>query len=106
MANKFKKGDKVCVISGKDKGKSGEITSVNPQKKLVTVEDINVITKHVKKTDKNAGGFVKMPAPLHQSNVALLNSSGKSVKVGFSFEADGKRHSKVRVSKLDGKVLS
>ena len=102
MANKFKKGDKVKVITGKDKGKISTIISVDPTKLTVTLEDVNVITKHTKKTDKTAGGFVKLPAPINWSNISHIDADEKVTKISFALKSDG---SKSRIYKSSNKEV-
>ena len=98
-----KKGDKVMVISGKDKGKTGVILSAFPKKDRVLVEGVNIVKKHVKPNQLNPqGGIVSQEAAIHVSNVMLIDpKSGEPTRVGFKVE-DGK---KVRVSKKSGKVI-
>ena len=102
MANKFKKGDKVKVMTGKDKGKVSTIISVDPTKLTVVLEEVNIITKHTKKTDKSAGGIVKLPAPIHWSNISHVDADGKVTKISFSLSSDG---SKNRVYKSSNKEI-
>ncbi|WP_010307941.1 50S ribosomal protein L24 [Kurthia senegalensis] len=98
-----KKGDKVMVISGKDKGKTGVILSAVPKKDRVFVEGVNIVKKHVKPNQLNPqGGIVSQEAAIHVSNVMLIDpTTGEPTRVGFKVE-DGK---KVRVSKKSGKVI-
>ena len=101
---KLKKGDQVVVITGKDKGKSGEITLVIPADNKVVVAGVNMMTKHAKPTQTSAGGLNKIEAPIQVSNVALADpKSGKATKVGFKTLADGK---KVRVAKKSGETIA
>ena len=98
-----KKGDKVMVISGKDKGKTGVILSAFPKKDRVLVEGVNIVKKHVKPNQLNPqGGIVSQEAAIHVSNVMLVDpKSGEPTRVGFKVE-DGK---KVRVAKKSGNVI-
>lgn len=98
-----KKGDKVMVISGKDKGKTGVILTAFPKKDRVLVEGVNIVKKHVKPNQLNPqGGIVSQEAAIHVSNVMLIDpKSGEPTRVGYTME-DGK---KVRVSKKTGKVI-
>ena len=99
---KIKKDDMVRIIAGKDKGKDGKVLSVDTANHKVTVEGINVITKHMKPGAGNPqGGIVKMEAAIDISNVMLL-VDGQPTKVGFKTE-DGK---KVRVAKKTGKTIA
>lgn len=98
-----KKGDKVMVISGKDKGKQGVVLASYPKKDRVLVEGINVVKKHSKPSQANPqGGILNQEAPVHVSNVMLLDpKSGEPTRVGFKV-VDGK---KVRVAKKSGETL-
>ena len=101
---KIKKGDKVVVIAGKDKGKSGEVTQVIPSENRVVVSGINMMTKHAKPTQTSAGGLNRVEAPIHASNVALADpKSGAATKVGMKTLADGK---KVRFAKKSGETIA
>ena len=98
---KIKKGDTVKVITGKDKGKEGKVTSVDPKKGRVVVEGINMVTKHEKPSMSNQnGGRIEVEAPIDASNVMLV-VGGKTTRVGFKTE-DGK---KVRYAKATGAVI-
>ena len=100
---KIKKGDKVVVISGGSKGKEGEVIRVMPQDNKAIVEGVNMVSKHTKPSAKNPqGGIVKTEAPIHISNLALVDpKSGKATRLGYKME-DGK---KVRVSKKSGEAI-
>lgn len=99
-----KKGDKVMVISGKDKGKTGVILSAFPKKDRVLVEGVNIVKKHTKPNQANPqGGIVEQEATIHVSNVMLLDpKSGEPTRVGYKVE-DGK---KVRVAKKSGEIIN
>ena len=99
----IKTGDKVVVISGEDKGKEGVVLSAQPSTNKVTVEGVNVVKKHVRPSQMNPdGGIVEFEAPIHASNVMIVDpKSGKPTRVGFKF-VDGK---KVRFAKKSGEVL-
>ncbi|SEK91477.1 LSU ribosomal protein L24P [Carnobacterium iners] len=99
----IKSGDKVKVITGKDKGKEGIILKAFPKKDQVIVESINMVKKHQKPSQLNPqGGIIEMEAPVHVSNVMLIDAStGEPTRVGYKVE-DGK---KVRISKKTGEVL-
>ena len=98
-----KKGVKVQVISGKDKGKQGVILRAYPRENRVIVEGINLVTKHAKPSQDNPqGGIVEMEAPIHASNVMPLDpDTNEPTRVGYKFE-DGK---KIRIAKKSGKPL-
>ena len=98
---KIKKGDTVKVIAGKDKDKEGKVISVNPEKKTVLVEGVNMITKHTKPSMANQnGGIVHQEAPIDISNVMYIHK-GKATRVGFKLDGD----KKVRFAKSTGDVI-
>jgi len=103
---KIKKGDMVQVISGKDKGAQGKVIEAYPQRHKVLVEGVNRIKKHVANSynerGAESGGIVTQEAPIHVSNVMLLDSDGRPTRVGYRFDDDGK---KVRVAKSNGKDI-
>ena len=103
---KIKKGDMVQVISGKDKGAQGRVIEAYPQRDKVLVEGVNRIKKHVANSynerGAESGGIVTQEAPIHVSNVMILDSDGKPTRVGYRFDEDGK---KVRVAKSNGKDI-
>ncbi|WP_440959583.1 50S ribosomal protein L24 [Oceanicaulis sp. LC35] len=102
MAAKIKKGDKVIVLTGRDKGKTGEVTQVLPKEDRVVVSGVNVVKRHQRPTQTAPGGIVEKNASIHVSNVALADpKSGEATRVGFKVE-DGK---KVRVAKKSGEVI-
>ena len=101
MAAKLKKGDKVVVLAGKDKGKSGEITSVDPKAGKAVVDGVNVAIRHTKQSQTSQGGRVPKAMPIELSNLALVDSKGKATRVGFRME-DGK---KVRFAKTTGETV-
>lgn len=104
MATKFKvkKGDKVVVLTGKDKGKTGEIKKILTAESKVLVQGINVQTKHRKPSQAGAGGLEKIEAPIHVSNVALVDpKTGKATRVGYKTVGDRK----ARVARRSGEVI-
>ena len=101
MAAKLKKGDKVVVLTGKDKGKEGEIVSLNPSAGKAIVEGVNVAVRHTRQTQSSQGGRIPQAMPIQLSNLALLDSKGKATRVGFRTE-DGK---KVRFAKTTGETV-
>jgi len=101
MAAKLKKGDKVVVLTGKDKGKEGEISSVMPSKGKAIVEGVNIAIRHTRQSQNNQGGRVPQAMPIDLSNLALLDSNGKATRVGFRMEDD----KKVRFAKTTGDVI-
>ncbi|MGN0214269.1 MAG: 50S ribosomal protein L24 [Muribaculaceae bacterium] len=100
----IKKGDTVYVNAGDDKGKTGRVLKVLISKNRAVVEGINMVTKATKPNAKNPqGGLVKMEAPIHVSNLQLLDpKSGKPTRVGYKVNEDGK---KVRISKKSGEEI-
>lgn len=103
MAAKIKKGDKVVVLAGKDKGKSGEVTKVLPTEGRVVVQGVNMVKKHQKQTQTEQAGIRTFEAPIAVSNVAFADpTDGKATKVGFKVLEDGR---KVRVAKRSGEVI-
>lgn len=100
---KIRSGDEVLVISGAEKGKSGKVLRVLPDKSKVIVSGVNIATKHKKPSSANEGGIVASEMPIHISNVALIDpETGKPAKVKFLMDGD----SKVRVSKKSGKQIN
>jgi large subunit ribosomal protein L24 len=103
MAAKVRKGDRVIVTTGRDKGKKGEVLRVYPDEGRVLVAGINVVTKHQKPSQRQQGGRVTKEAPVHVSNVAHIDpKSGEATRVGFKVLADGR---KVRVAKKSGESI-
>ena len=101
MAAKLKKGDKVIVLAGKDKGKQGEISRVMPKDGKAVVEGINISIRHTKQSQASQGGRIPAAMPIDLSNLALLDSNGKATRVGIR-EEDGK---KVRFAKTTGETV-
>ena len=101
MAAKLRKGDKVVVLAGKDKGKEGEITSVDPKAGKAIVDGINVSIRHTRQTQNDQGGRQPKAMPIDLSNLALLDSNGKATRVGFRMDGD----SKVRFAKTTGDAI-
>ena len=105
MAGKFKikKGDQVIVTTGRDKGKKGEVLEVLRAESRLRVQGVNMVKRHRRATQNDAGGIISMEAPLHISNVAHVDpESGAATRVGFGVK-DGE---KVRVAKRSGKTLA
>ncbi len=100
---KIKKGDKVVVITGRDKGKTGEVLRVLPKEARLIVQGVNVVKRHTRPAMGNPGGIVEKEATIHISNVAHIDpKSSKPTRVGFKTLTDGR---KVRVSRRSGEVL-
>ena len=101
MAAKLKKGDKVVVLAGKDKGKQGEITAVFPKENKAVVDGVNVAIRHQRQTQTTQGGRVAKNMPIDLSNLSLMDKNGKATRVGFRMEGD----QKVRYAKTTGDVI-
>jgi len=101
MAAKLKKGDKVRVLAGKDKGRDGEIVSVDPKSGKAVVEGINIAIRHTRQSQNSQGGRIPKAMPIDLSNLALLDANGKPTRVGFRVD-DGK---KVRYAKTTGEAV-
>ena len=101
MAAKLRKGDKVVVLTGKDKGKQGEIASVNPSANKAVVEGVNVAIRHTRQSQTSQGGRIAKAMPIDLSNLALLDANGKATRVGFRMEGDNK----VRFAKTTGDAI-
>ncbi|NYS26518.1 50S ribosomal protein L24 [Rhodobacteraceae bacterium 2376] len=101
MAAKLKKGDKVVVLTGKDKGKTGEISRVMPKDNKAVVDGINISVRHTKQSQTSQGGRIPQAMPIDLSNLALVDGNGKATRVGFRVE-DG---TKVRYAKTTGEAI-
>ena len=100
MAARIRKGDKVVVLSGRDKGRSGEVIAVHPSDERALVRGVNMVKRHQKQTAQQEGGIISKEAPIHLSNVALADpKDGKPTRIGFKAMPDGSR---VRVAKRSG----
>ncbi len=102
MAAKIKKGDKVVIIAGKDKGKSGSVLQVFPTVSRATVQGLNLVRRHTRQSPSQDAGIYTREAPIHLSNLALADVNGKPTRVGFKINDDGK---KVRVARTTGDVI-
>ena len=101
MAAKLRKGDKVVVLAGKDKGKEGTITSVDPKAGKAVVEGVNIAIRATRQSQTSQGGRLPKALPIEISNLALLDANGKATRVGFRMEGD----KKVRYAKTTGDVI-
>ncbi|WP_323785964.1 50S ribosomal protein L24 [Thalassovita sp.] len=101
MAAKLKKGDKVVVLTGKDKGKEGVIASIDPKAGKAVVEGLNMAIRHTRQTQTSQGGRLPKAMPIQLSNLAYLDANGKATRVGFRMEGD----KKVRFAKTTGDVI-
>ena len=102
MAAKLKKGDRVVVLSGRDKGKTGEIEQVLPKEGRAVVGGVNMAIRHVKQSQTSQGGRIPKALPIDLSNLALMDANGKATRVGFRFDEAG---NKVRFAKTTGDVI-
>ncbi len=102
--NKIRKGDNVVVLTGKDKGRTGEVLQVMPKEDRALVRGINMIVRHQRQTQAQEGGLIRREAPIHLSNLVVADpKDGKPTRVGFRVEKDG---TKVRVAKRSGDVIN
>jgi large subunit ribosomal protein L24 len=101
MAAKLKKGDTVIVLTGKDKGKKGEISAVMPKDNKAVVDGVNVAIRHTKQSASSQGGRLAKALPVDLSNLAILDKNGKPTRVGFRMEGD----KKVRYAKSTGEAI-
>jgi large subunit ribosomal protein L24 len=100
--NKIKKGDKVVVLAGKDKGRSGEVIRMMPKDDKAVVRGINMVRRHTKQSQSQEGGIISKEAPIHLSNIAVADpKDGKATRIGFEVK-DGK---KVRIAKRSGATI-
>jgi large subunit ribosomal protein L24 len=100
MAARIRKGDKVVVLTGRDKGRTGEVIEVRPGEERALVRGVNMVKRHQKQTARQEGGIISKEAPIHLSNLAIADpKSGKPTRVGFKTLAGGK---KVRIAKRSG----
>lgn len=103
MAAKIKKGDKVVVLVGRDKGRTGEVIQVMPKEERALVRGVNIVKRHQRQTQTQEGGIISKEAPIQLSNVAIADpKDGKPTRVGFKVLEDG---SKVRVAKRSGEKI-
>ena len=103
MAAKIRKGDRVVVLTGKDKGRQGNVLRVFPKDERVLVEGLNMVQRHTRPSQSDPQGGIKhKEASIHLSNVAVVDSKGKPTRVGFKIEGD----KKVRIAKTTGEVIN
>ena len=103
MKLKIKKGDKVLVIAGRDKGKSGEVLAVFPTENRAMVQGVNMVRRHTRQSAQSEGGIISREAKIHLSNLALADpKDGKATRVGYKINDDG---SKSRIAKRSGEVI-
>ena len=103
MAAKIRKGDKVIVLTGRDKGRTGEVVEVRPADARAIVRGVNIVKRHKRQTAQQEGGIISKESTIHLSNLALADpKDGKATRVGFKFVGEGDDRKKVRVAKRSG----
>jgi large subunit ribosomal protein L24 len=103
MAAKIKKGDKVVVLAGRDRGRNGEVIRMFPTEQRAFVRGVNMVRRHQKQSAQSEGGIISKEAPIHLSNLAIADpKDGKATRVGFKFLDDGR---KVRFAKRSGDLI-
>jgi len=103
MAAKIKKGDRVVVTAGRDRGKRGEVRVVMPEESRAIVAGVNLVRRHTRQTAQTEGGIISKESPIHLSNLAILDpKTGKPTRVGFKILDDGR---KVRVARGSGDLI-
>jgi large subunit ribosomal protein L24 len=103
MAAKIKKGDRVVVLAGRDKGRSGEVVQVRPKEARAIVRGVNTVKRHQKQSAKQQAGIITKEAPIHLSNLAIADpNNNKPTRVGFKILTDGR---KVRFAKRSGELI-
>lgn len=99
MAAKIRKGDKVVVLTGRDKGRTGEVIEVRPAESRVLVRGVNLVKRHQKQTANQEGGIISKEGPIHLSNIAFADpKDGKPTRIGFKVQGD----KRVRIAKRSG----
>jgi large subunit ribosomal protein L24 len=101
MAAKIRKGDRVMVLTGKDKGRSGEVIEVDPKAERAVVDGLNIAIRHTRQSQTTQGGRQPKAMPIHISNLSIVDKNGKPTRVGFRMEGD----KKVRYSKTTGEAI-
>ena len=100
MAAKIRKGDKVVVLTGRDKGRTGEVVEVNPAAERALVRGVNLVKRHQRQTAQQQGGIISKELPVHLSNLAIADpTDGKPTRIGFKIGEGGR---KVRIAKRSG----
>jgi len=103
MAAKIRKGDKVVVVAGRDKGRTGEVIEVRAEQGRAVVRGVHMVKRHQKQTAQHEGGIISKEAVVHLSNLALADpKDGKPTRVGFKFVGEGDQRRKVRFAKRSG----
>jgi len=100
MAAKIRKGDRVVVLTGRDKGRVGEVVEVNPTAERALVRGVNIVKRHQRQSARQEGGIISKELPIHLSNIAIADPrDGKPTRVGFKINSDGR---KLRIAKHSG----
>jgi large subunit ribosomal protein L24 len=103
MAAKIKKGDKVIVLTGRDRNRTGEVIEIQPAEGRALVRGINMVKRHQKQTAAQEGGIISKEGTIHLSNLALADpKDGKPTRVGFKYIGEGSTRRKVRIAKRSG----
>ena len=103
MAAKIRKGDKVIVLAGRDKGRSGEVIEVRPDQGRALVRGVNMVKRHQRQTAQQEGGIISKESTIHLSNLAVADpKDGKPTRIGFKFVGEGQDRRKVRIAKRSG----
>jgi len=103
MAAKIRKGDKVVVLTGRDKGRTGEVVEVRPAADRAIVRGVNMVKRHQRQSAQQEGGIISKESTIHLSNLALADpKDGKPTRVGFKFVGEGDARKKVRIAKRSG----
>jgi large subunit ribosomal protein L24 len=103
MAAKIRKGDKVVVLTGRDKGRTGEVIEVRPGESRALVRGVNIVKRHQRQSAQQEGGIISKESAIHLSNLAVADpKDGKPTRVGFKFVGEGNDRKKVRVAKRSG----
>ena len=102
MAARIKKGDTVVVITGRDKGRSGEVIEMRRDQGRVVVRGVNMVKRHQRQSASQEGGIISKEAPIHLSNIAVVGKDGKPTRIGFKFVGKGEDRKKVRVARRSG----
>jgi large subunit ribosomal protein L24 len=103
MAAKIRKGDKVIILTGRDKGRTGEVIEVRPDEDRALVRGVNMVKRHQRQSPTQEGGIISKEGPVHLSNLALADpKDGKPTRVGFKFVGEGRDRKKLRFAKRSG----
>jgi large subunit ribosomal protein L24 len=103
MAAKIRKGDKVIILTGRDKGRTGEVIEVRPDADRALVRGVNMVKRHQRQTAQQEGGIISKESTIHLSNLAVADpKDGKPTRVGFKFVGEGNDRKKVRIAKRSG----